>query len=55
MIYILMCDVWNGTNYGTEVVYAYKNKEDAESQAKSYQGGVPKCDVNYFVVEVELV
>lgn len=52
-VYLLMCERWGGQHYYTEVVAAYNSEEKAEEQAKASQGKVPKCDLSYFVEEVE--
>ena len=52
-VYLLMCERWGGQHYYTEVIEAYHDKEKAYAQAKASQGTVPKCDLSYFVEEVE--
>lgn len=55
IIYILMCEVWNGSNYGTEIVGAYTSSEKAENDRKAFQGKTPTCDTRYFIERTELI
>lgn len=55
MIYVLMCEVWNGSNYSTEVISAYTSFEKAEIERKAFQGKTPTCDTRYFIERTELV
>lgn len=54
-VYVILCDVWNGTDYGTEVVGVYENKDKAEQDAVVFQGKTPKADTNYYVVRSEFI
>lgn len=52
-IYILLCDVWDGTKYNTEVIRAFKDEETAYRTSLVYQGKYPIYDVKYYVETCE--
>lgn len=52
-VYVLMCQVWGGSSYSTEVVKVYKDEETAHRTALAYQGRTPKCDISYYVEKCE--
>ena len=52
-VYVLMCEVWGGTNYSTIVQEVFKDEEFARRTALCWQGNHKTCDVRYYVEAVD--
>lgn len=53
-ISVILCAVWNGTDYSREAVEAFYDYSNAEMAMNSYQGRNKKCDVEYYIEAVDI-
>jgi hypothetical protein len=52
-VYVLACEVWGGSSYGTEIMEVFADEELAHKAVLVWQGNIPTCDTRYFVEVVE--
>lgn len=55
-LYLLIRECWTGTSYDSydkEFIEIFKDEELAQRTATLMQGKTPKCDVNYYIQQIE--